>query len=174
MKMRAILFGILALGLTASVGGCQEPKQPLQPTIKSDRQMYEKEDIITLGNLVYVDIYARDYTTQHPLMCGEGKDFPAGKELFFRHLESGESVHAVFPEGITPPKDLDGEFVFHGHFQNIQKLDRYKFKAPERDYRYFVVSSYETHKPSPAIEMKEKKEISRQEALLIAEKAVGG
>ena len=58
--MRAILFGILALGLTASVGGCQEPKQPLQPTIKLDRQMYKKEDIITLGNLVYVDIYARD------------------------------------------------------------------------------------------------------------------
>jgi len=49
----------------------------------------------------------------------------------------------VFPAGVTPPDTLDGKFVLCGHFQGIQNMDRYKFKKPEKDYRYFVVSSWE-------------------------------
>jgi hypothetical protein len=100
----------------------------------------------TLKNLAYVDMHAADYTTQHPLVCGAEGDFPTGRELAFRQVESKETVHAVFPEGVTPPKTFDGKFVLRGHFQGIQNMDRYKLKKPEKDYRYFVVSSWEHQK----------------------------
>jgi hypothetical protein len=130
-----------------------------------EKEPTTKKNIITLGNLVYVDMNARNYTTQHPLVCVEGGDFPTGKELIFRHLESGESIHAVFPKGIMPPKDLDGEFIFHGHFQSIQKWGHYKLKKPGKDYRYFVVSSYETVKHTSIIEAKESEYISGKNQL---------
>ncbi len=98
---------------------------------------------LTLKNLVYVDMYSPSYHTQHPLVCGTGRDFPAGRELAFRQSESRESVHAVFPAGVTPPNTLDGKFVLRGYFQGIQNRGSYKFKKPKEDYRYFVVSSWE-------------------------------
>lgn len=98
---------------------------------------------ITLKNLVYVDMYAADYATQHPLVCGAGRDFPTGSELAFKQVESKETVHAVFPAGVASPETLDGKFVLHGHFQGIQQRDGHDFKPPGKDYRYFVVSSWE-------------------------------
>jgi len=108
----------------------------------------EKQDYasITLGNLIYVDMFSAEYTTQHPRVCEVGGDFPTGQELAFRYVESRKSIHAVFPEGVTAPKNLNGNFVLHGHFQGIQNMDRYKVKKPEKDYRYFVVSSWEYKK----------------------------
>jgi len=96
---------------------------------------------MTLENLVYVDASSAD-APQHPLVCGAGRDFPAGRELAFRHSESRESVHAVFPEGATAPVRLNGSLVLRGHFQGIQNWDSYKRKKPQEDYRYFVVSSW--------------------------------
>ena len=98
---------------------------------------------VTLGNLVYVDMFSANYTTQHPLVCGAGRDFPTGREMVFRYSEAGKPIHAVFPAGVTPPETLDGKFVLHGRFQGIQNRDSYKLKKPHKDYRYFVVSSWE-------------------------------
>ncbi len=44
MKRRALGIGLLLL--TVIVGCCQEPKEPLQLTIKSDKQVYEAGDSI--------------------------------------------------------------------------------------------------------------------------------
>jgi hypothetical protein len=98
----------------------------------------------TLDDLVHVD--AIESCPQHPLVCGVGGDFPAGHELPFRNSPSGEFVHAVFPEGVTPPETLDGKFVLRGHYQAIQNRTRYTWKQPPKDYRYFVVSSWEYRK----------------------------
>ena len=91
-----------------------------------------------LDNLIQVDA---DF--QHPLVCIPGGDFPAGEELTFKNAESGVFVHAVFPEGVTVPNELQGSFVLHGHFQGIQNRARYTRKRPREDYQYFVVSSWE-------------------------------
>lgn len=60
----------------------------------------------------------------------------------FRDPESEKSIHAVFPEGVTPPKALEGKFVLHGHYQAIQNRKSYTLKQPPEDYRYFLVSSW--------------------------------
>lgn len=101
---------------------------------------------VTLGDLVYVDMFSADYTTQHPLVCGAGRDFPAGREMVFRSSESGKPVHAVFPDGATAPENVDGNFVLHGRYQGIQNRDHLKHKLhkrPPSDYRYLVVASWE-------------------------------
>ena len=46
--MKKILFGIAALCLAATVGYCQEKTSPLQLTIKSDKQVYEVGEEISL------------------------------------------------------------------------------------------------------------------------------
>ncbi len=106
---------------------------------------YVKQNSVleTLKNLVYVDMYAPNYTTQHPLVCGTSRDFPRGRELIFKNINLKKSIHAVFPEKNISPKKLDGIFILHGHFQNIQNKKNYKFKKPSNNYRYFVVSSWE-------------------------------
>ena len=101
---------------------------------------------ITLEDLVYVDVYSPG-CPQIPLVCGTGRDFSTGRELAFRHVRSGETIHAVFPEGISVPEDLDGRFALHGDYQGIQKRrEGHLVKRPPNDYRYFVVSSWEERK----------------------------
>jgi hypothetical protein len=70
--------------------------------------------------------------------------------MAFRDPESGDSVHAVFPEAAAAPENLDASFVLHGHYQGIQNWDAFKptdavklVKVPPEDYQYFVVSSWE-------------------------------
>lgn len=103
----------------------------------------EKQDTtsVTLTGLVHFGAVSAD--PQHPLVCGTGGDFPAGREMTFGYSESQGWIHAVFPEGVTPPKDLNGNFVLHGRYQGIQNWDRYTLKKPRQDYQYFVVSSWE-------------------------------
>ena len=119
---------------------------------KSEDRNHEQQEpaLVTLENVVYVDIFGRDCPTEHPLTCRPGKDFPEGREMAFRRPESGEPVHAVFPEAAAAPENLDGGFVLHGHFQGIQNWDAFTptdanflIKIPPEDYRYFVVSSWE-------------------------------
>ena len=99
---------------------------------------------VTLEDLVYVDMFSADYTTQHLLVCGAGRDFPAGREMVFRFSETGKPVHAVFPDAATAPENVDGNFVLHGRYQGIQNKDRPKLhKRSPSDYRYFVVASWE-------------------------------
>jgi len=98
--------------------------------------------LTTLENLVYVDV-SSGHAPQHPLVRGPGRDFPSGRELAFRRPESREWVHAVFPKEVTAPEKLDGKFVLHGRFQGIQNMASYTMKKPGKDYRYFVVSSWE-------------------------------
>ena len=106
-------------------------------------QVLQDGILITLDDLVYANVFSSDYTTQHPLVCGAGRDIPNWKEMIFSQSGAEESVHAVFPEGVMPPKNLDCRFVLHGQFQGIQNRYFYKFKKPLEDYRYFVVSSWE-------------------------------
>lgn len=120
--------------------GCTDT-QNTQSLPDTERQ---RSASVTLKNLVYVD--PSSSTTQHPLVCGAGRDFPGGRELEFRNSKTRESVHAVFPEGNKAPVNLNGSFILHGYFQGIQNKDSYKFKKPENDYRYFVVSSWEYDK----------------------------
>ena len=96
---------------------------------------------MTLDNLIHFDA-----PFQHPLVCGPRGDFPAAKELTFKNADSEVFVHAVFPEEVTVPNKLQGNFVLHGHFQSIQDRDRYTHKQPPEDYQYFVVSSWEYKK----------------------------
>lgn len=102
------------------------------------------EASITLAHLLGIDASSSD--TQHPLVCGAGRDYPAGREFAFRHFQSRELVHAVFPEDVTPPKSFDGKFVLHGQYQGIQNRKSYTLKQPPENYRYFVVSSWKQEK----------------------------
>jgi len=104
----------------------------------------ENRASVALGNLVPID--AASSNTQHPLVCGVGRDFPNGRELAFQNPQSREFVHAVFPEGVKPPEDLGGKFVLNGRYQGIQNRESYTLKQPPRDYRYFVAASWERKK----------------------------
>ena len=133
------------LVLLCAAFGCSQAERPA-PTDTSAEQGRPAEQAgpsVTLDNLVYG--HPSLATTQHPLVCGAGGDFPNGRELFFWNPQSQESVHAVFPKGITAPENLDGKFVLHGRFQAIQNRNRYNTgkKRPPEDYRYLVVSSWE-------------------------------
>ena len=101
---------------------------------------------ITLADLVYVDMFAADYRNQHPLVCGAGGDFPAGREMVFRRSESGKSIHVVFPDKTAAPENVKGTFVLRGWFQGIQNVSLAGGKLQKKlpaEYRYFVVASWE-------------------------------
>lgn len=120
--------------------GCAQTDRPT-PTDTSEAQ---NGPSVTLDNLSYDDPSSSD--TQYPLVCGVDRDFPNGRELAFRNSQSREFVHAVFPEGVTPPKDPSGKFVLHGHYQGIQNRKSYTLKQPPENYRYFLVSSWKQKK----------------------------
>ena len=137
---------ILAL---SCVLGCSQDDGPSA----TDNQEQQEPASVTSENVVYVDMFARGYPTEHPLMCRPGKDLPEAPEMAFRDPESGKLVHAVFPEAAAAPEKLDGSFVLHGHYQGIQNWDAFKptdpnkaVKSPPEDYEYFVVSSWEQKK----------------------------
>jgi hypothetical protein len=128
---------LVCIVLIFSVSGCSSHTESSQSSANTESKAIT---LTTSKTLVHVDGSSGD---EHPLVCGADGDFPAGHELAFRQADSGDLVHAVFPEGITPPKSLDGKFVLRGHFQNIQNMARYTRKIPSQDHRYFVVSSWE-------------------------------
>jgi beta-lactamase regulating signal transducer with metallopeptidase domain len=123
----------------------RETQKPTQAGIAEEKGGTERKDggSTNLTNLVHVDMFSQDYTTQHPLVCGAGRDFPTGREMIFRDTKSQSPVHAVFPRGVAIPDDFTGHFVLRGHFQGIRNWTSYKLKRPSNNYRYFVVSSYE-------------------------------
>lgn len=97
---------------------------------------------ITLTNLIGHDPYKNEVA--HPLICDDEGDFPEGRELIFLKRETREVVHAVFPGKVNYPIDLAGTFELKGHYQGIQKKDRFKQRRKELidRYRYFVVSTW--------------------------------
>lgn len=117
--------------------GCSQAGRP----IPADNPLGENRATVTIEDLVHVDASSSDF--QHPLVCGAGRDFPTGRELAFRNAQSRQFVHAVFPEGIQPPQNLDGKVVLRGRYQAIQNREIYTLKIPPGNYRYFVVSSWE-------------------------------
>ncbi len=129
------LVGTLAL---LAVAGCSDPAAP-QPSAHVERQA---NDVLALPSLRYIDPSSPD-APQHPLVCGAGRDFPDGRELVFRDPGSGRFIHAVFPAGVVVPGTHDGGFALHGQYQGIRNWDCYTLKKPDKDYRYFVVSSWE-------------------------------
>ena len=99
---------IVFIVIVLCVFGCRETDHPASIDTST-----------TLQNLVNVDMFSPAYSTQHPLVCSTGGDFPNGKEMAFKQSESEESIHAVFPEGVTPPDSLKGTFILHGKYQSI-------------------------------------------------------
>ena len=100
----------------------------------------------TIGNLSHIDIYSSTYTTQHPLVCGEGKDYPNGCELFFTDGETRKTIHAVFSDTHSAPTDFEKHLILTGYNKGIQNRDNYTLKIPSSDYQYFVVTSWEYEK----------------------------
>ncbi len=139
MKFLCILFVLCAVGCSLS-GRSNVGTSPEE----------QDQNSVVLTDLVYVDMFSLDYTTQHPLVCGTDGELPDGKEMAFRLLGSRESVHVVFPQGVTPPNALDGTFVLHGRYQSIQRkaeeIEGRLAKRPPKGYRYFIVSSWEKKK----------------------------
>lgn len=128
---------ILALLCAVGCSHTERPSAPETPEVQNSPS-------VTLDNLVHLDAVSAGI--QHPLVCGDGRDFPTGRELTFKHPLSLEPVHAVFPEGVTPPENLASKLVLRGHYQPIQNKNVYTRKRPSEDYQYFVVSSWEYRK----------------------------
>ena len=103
-------------------------------------------DTQTLTNLNYTDMQSPQYTTQHPLVCGDGRDFPDGCELIFNNPDSEKMIHAVFPEKQTAPSEMEHRFILTGYYQGIQNHEKYTLKKPDSGYEYFVVTSWEYEK----------------------------
>lgn len=112
------------------------------PNDFSQANRVKSDSYRVLNNLVYVDMHSPDYNTQHPLVCGAGKDFPAGSEMIFINTENDMTVHAVFPDKTKVPTELDRRVALRGYFQGIQSTESYKWKKPDKQHRYFVVSSW--------------------------------
>jgi len=132
--------------------GCSSTKD----SIVTANEMETGKASVTLRKLVYVDMSAPDYTTQHPLLCTNY--YPDGSELIFKHPGKDGYVHAVFPKGVTAPQknELTNTFTLHGHFQTIETNTNHDNKAPQKSvvvkkritvgYQYFLVSSWEFSK----------------------------
>jgi hypothetical protein len=120
--------------------GCSQTEQPT-PT---DTPAVQDAPSETLDNLVYVDMFAPDYTTQHPLIGRAA----GGRDMAFRHIQSGETIHTVFPKGVSLPEAFEGQFVLHGQYQTVppQREDGRLIKRIPKDYRYFAVSSWKQNK----------------------------
>ena len=100
----------------------------------------------TLNNLVLTDPASPDQPS-HPLVCVEGGDWPDGAELVLREKnDASKWIHAVFPKGMKAPDKPNGVVTLKGYFQGIQKNDRFVYKKPGEDYRYFVVTSWTEQK----------------------------
>ena len=120
---------ITFLLLTLTPIQCEEAVQP------NDK----KHVIVTLND--HRVVVKQD--TEYPLVCGLNHDFPEGKELLFSHETSKITTHVVFPKKLNSPKNLKGKFSFRGYYQVIQKWSTYKHKVPNKNYRYFVVTSWQ-------------------------------
>jgi len=152
MRIACVVAVLCALGCSQDDGpsvtdNLHQPVTSNKHQPVADNQEQQEPASVTLENVVYSP---GGSPSQQPLMCLPGKDFPEGREMTFRDPESGEFVHAVFPKAAAAPENLDGSFVLHGRFQGIQNWDAFApsdarpvMKIPPKDYRYFVVSSWE-------------------------------
>jgi hypothetical protein len=126
-----------APGVTEEQTDSSKAAEPTHAAEQQDDSPMTTEDLVSFPG----------YDAEHPLICIPGGDFPNGSEAIFRHAKTGEAVHAVFPEGVAAPEDRDGRFAMHGHYQGIQKRREGRIvKRVPKDYRYFVVSSWENSK----------------------------
>ncbi len=116
--------------------GCTSVNRPTTEDAQSNAT-----PITILSNLEHVDAVAVRFA--HPLVCGEGGDYPNGRELVFRVDSSTHPIHVVFPETDNSPQSLDGRFVLYGYYQTIQNWGRFVHLKPHVDYKYFVVMSWE-------------------------------
>ena len=101
-------------------------------------------------------MYAPTYTTQRPLLAGKGRHYPGGTEMVFKRPDKEAECHAVFPKGVTAPREneLTKALVLHGRFEAIRSTpDNKPLERPARPvkgipygYRYFVVSGWEIEK----------------------------
>ena len=134
--MRAICLIVLLCTF-----GCSQTERPTTAATEAEKDVTSE----TLANLVYVDMFAPGYTTQHPLV---GR-LTGGRDMAFMYNDSGDTIHAVFPKGVSAPDELNGRFTLQGHYQVASgkhtEDDRLVKRIPQ-GHRYFVVSSWTTRK----------------------------
>ena len=110
----------------------------------------------SLQAVTYVDMFARNYMTQRPLLCGKDRYYPLGTDMVFKHSETRDEFHVVFPKGVALPgkSELSDPLTLYGHFETIKTTpDGEALDEPAKPakgsllgYRYFVVSRWELHK----------------------------
>lgn len=130
--MREIIMLLLFCSVVCQTTGCSQPDT-------------SKEAPAVLRGVLYVDMYAPAYSTQRPLLCGDGRLFPEGTELVFRDPDTSVEFHTVFPEGVKAPEgpDLAKSLVLRGRFDAIDlPRDQYPKEHPP-GYKYFVVSGWD-------------------------------
>ena len=126
----------LCLMMIVFAFGCSEDVNPKPGTSSNER----RKPLVTLEQMTYVG--TSRYQFEHPLVCGVGRDFPAGMEKVFKQGETGEHYHVVFPRPSMAPETLDGTFLLRGYFKVLENFQLYTFKKPSKSYKYFVVSSW--------------------------------
>lgn len=117
--------------------GCSKTERPTT----ANTQAVQDAPSEALDDLVFVDMFAPDYATQHPLIGRSS----GGQDMAFKHVGSGETIHAVFPKGVSAPEALNGRFALQGHYQVASEKhtkDDSPVKMIPKGYRYFVVSSW--------------------------------
>lgn len=96
----------------------------------------EEQKIVNFEN---ISLYRKN-DVNHPLVCGEGKDFPEGAEYLVYLNDDKKVMHIVFPDKDDAPKDFSEDFQIKGFSQYVKKLNNYKIKTVESKYKYFVVA----------------------------------
>ena len=99
--MRRVILVIIGLFITASFGYCQESKQPLELTIKSDKQVYEVGEKINITASIRnngkenAKIYSPDYAGVSELVIKNSKGLvmkPRGMKIRRGNFESLMSI----------------------------------------------------------------------------------
>ena len=109
----------------------------------------QSEEAVQLNDRKHVIVTLNDHRIflnpdiQHPLVCGLNHDFPEGQGILFIHDTTKITTHVVFPKKLHPSQDLKGKFSLRGYYQGIQNWTMYRHKVPNKNYRYFVVTSWE-------------------------------
>ena len=127
--MKRILLGMVLLLLTVIVSCSREPEEPLQLTIKSDKEVYEVEENIIIEckfkNISNKSIRLSDYYRSGPII------------IYFKN-EYGEESHLDFIDVIRPILPIElfrEEFVNLGQtVLGLPKAENYKILGKHSIY----------------------------------------
>ena len=82
---------------------------------------------------------------EYPIIVGTEANVKEGTEYIIES-EIDEKViyyHIVIPKEVSCPDDLTIRIIYKGIFLKIINVEKFKFKKPSSDYKYFLVESWE-------------------------------